>query len=176
MTELAYIGIGSNLGNRSAFLAAGLAELTAIAGVDLEAVSSVYETAPVGYLDQPSFLNAVFSARTALPPLELLRAMQRIESDHQRQRQIHWGPRTLDLDLLLYGPVQFETEELTLPHPHLAERLFVLAPLCEIAPDLRHPATGESLTASLQRLDGDQSIHRVGAYPLPGDPHFLQDS
>jgi len=176
MAELAYIGIGSNLGDRGAYLAAGLAGLTTVAGVDLEAVSSVYETAPVGYLDQPSFLNAVFAVRTALPPLELLHTMQGIESDHQRQRQIRWGPRTLDLDLLLYGSLQLETEELALPHPHLAERLFVLAPLCEIAPDLHHPATGEPFAASLKRLDGDQSIHRIGAYPLPDAPHPLQDS
>ena len=174
MAELTYIGIGSNLGDRSAFLAAGLAELGAVAGIDIEAVSSIYETAPVGYLDKPSFLNAVFAVRTTLSSLELLHIMQRIESNHQRQRKIHWGPRTLDLDLLLYGSLQLETEELTLPHPHLVERLFVLAPLCEIAPDLHHPATGEPFAASLESLDGDQSIHRVGAYPC--DPHPLQDS
>jgi 2-amino-4-hydroxy-6-hydroxymethyldihydropteridine diphosphokinase len=176
MPELAYIGIGSNLGDRNAFLTAGIAELAAVADIDIEAVSSVYETAPVGYLDQPSFLNAVFAIRTALPPLELLHTMQRIESDHQRQRQIHWGPRTLDLDLLLYRSLQLETEELTLPHPHLAERLFVLAPLCEIAPDLHHPETDEPFAASLKSLDGDQSIRRVGAYPLPDAPHPSQDS
>jgi len=176
MAELAYIGIGSNLEDRSAFLTAGLTELAAIPDIDIQTVSSVYETAPVGYLDQPSFLNAVFAVRTARPPLELLHAMQQIENSHDRQRQIHWGPRTLDLDLLLYGSLQFETKELILPHPHLAERLFVLAPLCEIAPHLHHPITGELFATSLKKLDGTQSIHRVGAYPFPGDPHPLQDS
>lgn len=167
MTELAYIGIGSNLGDRLAELASGLAELLAVPGVELDAVSSIYETDPVGYLDQPAFLNAVFSVRAALEPQDLLRAMQRIETDHHRQRCIHWGPRTLDLDLLLYGTIQLTSGDLLLPHPRLTERAFVLAPLGEIAPALRHPVTGKPFAASLRELGDYTKVRRTGPFPKP---------
>lgn len=166
MTDIAYIGIGSNLGDRRTYLTAGWDELHAIPGVELHAVSSLYETAPVGFTEQPAFLNAVFSARVDLPPRELLCAMQRIEIKHHRQRRIHWGPRTLDLDLLLHGNCRIDTEDLLLPHPHMTVRAFVLAPLCEIAPDLRHPVTGKLLADSLRELDDDQGVQRVGPFPL----------
>jgi len=166
MAEQAYIGIGSNLEDRRAYLQAGLTEVVAVPGVELEAVSSVYETAPLGPVDQPFFLNAVFSVRTTLSPAKLLGAMQAIENRHHRQRRIRWGPRTLDLDLLLYGQVQVETEDLVLPHPHMAERCFVLVPLCEIAPDLRHPRTGRPFAAGLRELDCARQARRVGPLSL----------
>jgi 2-amino-4-hydroxy-6-hydroxymethyldihydropteridine diphosphokinase len=167
MAELAYIGIGSNLGDRQAELVSGLAGLLAVPGVELDAVSSVYETDPVGYLDQPAFLNAVCSVRTALEPQDLLRAMQRLEADHHRQRRIPWGPRTLDLDLLLYGTIQLTTGDLLLPHPQMTERAFVLVPLGEIAPGLRHPVTGKPFAASLRDLGDHAAVRCMGPFPKP---------
>lgn len=166
-STLAYIGIGANLGDRRIYLTAGLAELLAVPGIELHAISSVYATAPIGYTDQPPFLNAVFSVHTSLLPRDLLRAMQRIENSHHRQRRIHWGPRTLDLDLLLYGTWRIDTGDLLLPHPQMTERAFVLAPLGEIAPDLRHPVTGKPFADSLRELDEDQGVRRIGPFPLP---------
>jgi len=161
------VGIGSNLGDRQTHLTDGLAGLLAVPRIELHAVSSVYATAPFGYTDQPAFLNAVFAVHTGLSPQDLLRAMQHIENSHHRQRRIHWGPRTLDLDLLLYGTCRIDTGDLLLPHPHMTARAFVLAPLCEIAPDLRHPVTGEPFTDSLRELGEDQGVQRIGPFPLP---------
>lgn len=175
MAELAYIGLGSNLGDRLAHLRRAVVELTAYPGVCLEAASSVYETAPQGYLDQPFFLNAVLSVRTCLAPFALLKVMGQIEARHGRQRPIHWGPRTLDLDLLLYGQEQIDTPELVLPHPRLTERAFVLAPLCELAPDLRHPLTGKLLSLYLGELEKVQPVQRLGSL-LPADlPRFSNE-
>jgi 2-amino-4-hydroxy-6-hydroxymethyldihydropteridine diphosphokinase len=169
MAEPAYIGIGSNLGDRQSYLEAGVAGVASLSGVKLEAVSSVYETAPVGMTDQPFFLNAVFAVRAVLSPLGLMRAMRRLEDRYQRQRQIHWGPRTLDLDLLLYGDLLIESRELVLPHPRMHERCFVLVPLCQIAPALRHPGTGRLFTTYLQELDCSRQTRCVGPlrYPQP---------
>ena len=167
MPELAYIGIGSNLGDRRAYLESGLEELTAVPGVEFESVSSAYETAPQGYTDQPSFLNAVFSVHTSLSAHELLLTMQEIENRRHRHRHRHWGPRTLDLDLLLYGDHRIETENLVLPHPRIAERCFVLAPLCEITPDLRHPCSGQLFAENLQAIAGTQQFYRVGSLKIP---------
>lgn len=139
MNDLAYIALGSNLGERLDYLQMGLDSLRSLPAIELVAASSIYETEPQGYTQQPTFLNAVCSVRSALSPLELLTAMQAIEKDHKRQRHIHWGPRTLDLDLLLYGKRQLDSDLLVLPHPYMTERDFVLAPLCQIAPQLRNP-------------------------------------
>ena len=117
--------MGSNLGDRQAYLQAGLEAIAALKGIRVAAVSSVYETAPVGYTDQPFFLNAVVAVETDIPAAELLASMQAIEARHERQRRVHWGPRTLDLDLLLYGDHLIDTDRLRVPHPHIAERGFV---------------------------------------------------
>ena len=161
MTEMAYIGLGSNLGDREAYLKAGLSELNSLPEVQIKTVSSVYETTPVGYTRQPFFLNAVAALETIIPARSLLLKMQDIEAHHQRQRIIHWGPRTLDLDLLLYGRQQIDSPELMLPHPHLTERCFVLAPLCEIAPTLRHPCTNRLLQSHYQSLDCARQLRRI---------------
>ncbi|MBI2504828.1 MAG: 2-amino-4-hydroxy-6-hydroxymethyldihydropteridine diphosphokinase [Candidatus Latescibacteria bacterium] len=163
MNEFAFVALGSNLGDRQAYLESGLAALAALAGVEVERTSSVYETAPVGYPDQPFFLNAAAALRTTLSPEELLQGLQEIEARHQRQRQIHWGPRTLDLDLLLHGQRTAATATLQLPHPRMLERCFVLAPLCEIAPDLCHPCTGRPLSAYCRELACQDQLHRAGA-------------
>ncbi len=163
MPERAFIGMGSNLGDRRAFLEAGLTALADLEGVMPIALSSLYETAPQGYLDQPMFLNAVLSVQTELPPPELLLAMQQIEDSHQRRRTIHWGPRTLDLDLLLYGSRRVNSPDLILPHPCITTRSFVLVPLCEIAPGLRHPCTGKSFRSYCDELEPAREICKAGA-------------
>ncbi len=166
MAELAFVALGSNLGDRHAYLESALATLAALDGVEVQGASSVYETAPVGYTDQPYFLNAAAALHTTLPPEDLLLGLQRIEAHHQRQRQIHWGPRTLDLDLLLHGQRTAATPILQLPHPRMLDRCFVLAPLCELAPDLRHPCTGRPLSAHYEELACQDQLRRVGALCL----------
>ena len=167
MPERAYIGIGSNLGDRRAYLDSGLAALSALVGAEPDALSSIYETAPQGYPDQPFFLNAVFSLQTGLKPRELLRAMHQVEDGHQRRRAIHWGPRTLDLDLLLYGGRRCDGPDLIVPHPRLTSRSFVLVPLCEIAPELRHPCSGRSFESYRDAIAPGQPLRKVGVLELP---------
>lgn len=167
MSESVYLGLGSNLGDRLAWLQTAVQRLDEIDGVHLEAASSVWETAPVGVVDQPWFLNAVVVVTTGLEPEALLAAMQRIEADCHRQRDRHWGPRTLDLDLLLFGQRRLDLPELTVPHPHLIERAFVLAPLCELAPDLVHPVSGRRLADHLTALEESQSLRCLGPLPSP---------
>ena len=169
MPERAYIAIGSNLGDRRAYLEAGLKEVAALPNTRLAEVSHAYETPPLGPIEQPDFLNAVFAIETSLAPESLLAALLAAEKKHQRQRRIHWGPRTLDLDLLLYSKRVIESADLTLPHPHMNERSFVLVPLCEIAPRLRHPVTGRPFAAYLAALNGREA-KAVGPLTLPAIP------
>ena len=131
---LVYIGMGSNLGFRRGHLADGLRGLRRLGSVT--AVSDVIQTAPVGPQDQPPYLNLVAEMGTELAPLTLLLAVKRIERRVGRKPSYRWGPRALDIDLLLYGDVRMETPALTLPHPRIAEREFVLTPLAQIAPHM----------------------------------------
>ena len=146
MPEGAYIGLGSNLGDRKGYIEAALRQLEAVPGISLIACSSAYETTPVGVLEQPDFLNAAASLETELTPEDLLQVLRAIEDEYGRQRHVHWGPRTLDLDLLIYGKRVIQGPELSVPHPYLLERCFVLRPLCEIAPLLKHPQSGRGLS------------------------------
>ena len=170
MPERAYIAIGSNLGDRRTYLEAGIKEVAALPGTRLAAISRAYETPPLGPVAQPDFLNAVFAVETSLAPVPLLAALLAIEKKHQRQRRIHWGPRTLDLDLLLYGEYLFKSATLTLPHPHMHERSFVLIPLCEIAPRLSHPGTGRPFSAYLAALADARDARAVGPLTFPTIP------
>ena len=149
----AYVGLGSNLGDREALIRAALAALAAEPGVGVAAVSALRETEPVGYLDQPRFLNGVAVLETALPPRELLELLLAVEAARGRVRAAvpAQGPRTVDLDLLLYDDLEVCEENLRIPHPRLQERAFVLEPLAEVAPGLEVPGLG-TVEALLARL------------------------
>ncbi len=147
-----YLGLGSNVGDRLANLRRAAARLHA--EVMLTQVSSVYETEPVGYARQPWFLNAVLEGDTELKPLELLRFALDIESALGRARSFPNAPRTLDIDILLYGERKIATPALTIPHPRLTERGFALCPLTEIAPHLEHPVTRETMESILAAATG----------------------
>jgi len=132
----AYLGLGSNLGDRLAHLQHAVDALSAVDGIDVVAVSRVYETAPVGGPAQDDFLNAVLAVDTSLEPAALLAAAQAAEQGEQRVRTVRWGPRTLDVDVLRYGDERVSTPDLEIPHPRMHERAFVLAPLHDVAPEL----------------------------------------
>ena len=166
MPERAYIAIGGNLGDRRAYLQAGIKAVAALPDTHLAAISRAYETRAVGPVAQPDFLNAVFAIETALAPAPLLAALLAAEKKHQRQRRIRWGPRTLDLDLLLYGERVVNRTALTLPHPRMHERRFVLVPLCEIAPRLSHPITGRPFAAYLAALPDDGAARAAASLAL----------
>jgi 2-amino-4-hydroxy-6-hydroxymethyldihydropteridine diphosphokinase len=154
--ELAAIALGSNLesrfGDRRANLLEAVERIRALGKV--RAVSSFYDTEPVGYLAQPRFLNAALLLMTELSPVELMRELLAVERAMGRERAgvITKGPRVVDLDLLLYGGVVMATEELELPHPAMQERRFVLEPLTEIAPEMVHPVLGVTVREMLERL------------------------
>ena len=135
-----FIGLGSNLEDPIQQVRDALAELSILPRSSLKAQSSLYRSDPVGPAGQPDYINAVAELVTDLEAHELLDQLQAIEQLHQRKRVQHWGPRTLDLDLLLYGEQQIETSRLTVPHPYMSQREFVLYPLAEIASDLQLPA------------------------------------
>lgn len=170
LNDLAYVGLGSNLGDRLAYLRAGLAGISALEHGCVVAVSSVYESDPVGLEDQPRFLNAALSLRTDATPVSLLRSLLHVEDGQGRERTQRWGPRTLDLDLLLYGGCVLQTDQLTLPHPRLMERCFALVPLNEIAPDLLHPVSHLSLRQATADLACADQVHRVASLQLPTTP------
>ncbi len=158
--HIAFIGLGSNLGDRKAYLARARRALSHYGR--LERCSSLYETEPVEVHDQPHFLNQVVALRTWLDPVALLRACLRIERTLGRERHIPKGPRTIDLDLLLYEDevlaIQTEDLQLILPHPRLHQRRFVLVPLCEICPDGQHPVLGKSFSQLLAELEDTAEV------------------
>jgi 2-amino-4-hydroxy-6-hydroxymethyldihydropteridine diphosphokinase len=163
--RVGYLGLGSNVGDREAHLRDAIEDLRRH-GVTVEAVSSIYETEPVGeILDQPDFLNAAVRIRTALEPEALLDLSKAIEAEHGRVfGGPRHGPRPIDIDLLLLGDLELSTERLTLPHPEVASRRFVLAPLLELDSDLRLP-DGTELRTALEGLGSGQRVERVGALP-----------
>lgn len=144
MKVVATIGLGANLDDPAEQVEHALAELDRLPATQLVARSRLYASAPVGYVDQPDFINAVAQVATALAPRVLLAALLEIEQQHGRQRSFRNAPRTLDLDLLLYGSAHFHEDGLTLPHPRMHERAFVLYPLLEIAPATHIPGRGRA--------------------------------
>lgn len=149
--RLAYIGLGSNLGDPLENLRRAVSRLESSDSIRSITCSSVYRSRPVGYLDQPDFLNAVVRVLTDLDPIDLLLLCRSIESALGRKRKERWGPRTMDLDILLFEGEEVLTEELTIPHPRMAERGFVLLPLLEVEPDARFP-DGSLIRESLEGL------------------------
>lgn len=137
-----YLGLGSNSGDRQGSLQAAIRALNALEGVSVIACSPTYETAPVGVLDQPPFLNLAAEIETVITPLELLNAAKIIEGQLGRKAGPRWGPREIDIDLILWGDTVVDTSTLTIPHAEFRKRAFVLQPLSDIAPDARDPLTG----------------------------------
>ncbi len=167
MTSTAWIGIGANVGDRLASIRAALAELDALRSTRVSRVSSVYDTAPWGVTDQARFLNAVAEIETALEPRALLDELMAIEARCGRVRHERWGPRTIDLDILLFDERVMESDALRLPHPRLAQRAFVLVPLAELAPDLVVPALGATVGGLLATLGDDAlDVRRAGDAPV----------
>jgi 2-amino-4-hydroxy-6-hydroxymethyldihydropteridine diphosphokinase len=160
-TRTGYLGLGSNVGDRESHLRAAV-EFLRERGVEVEAVSSAYETEPVGeVLDQPDFLNAAVRVRTDLEPEALLDLCKEIESERGRRLDApRHSPRPLDVDLLLLGDLELRTSRLTLPHPEVTSRRFVLAPLLELDPELTLP-DGSALTGALASLGGGQRVQRL---------------
>jgi len=153
----ALIGLGSNVGDRLQFLQRAVKQLGETIGVQVKDVSSVYETEPVGSAAQAWFLNAVVAADTSLNPVTLLQQTQAIERALGRETTYHWGPRTIDLDILLYGNTQVNTATLTIPHAELCQRAFVMIPLLELVPGLVLP-DGTEVSACLSRLMPPQQV------------------
>ena len=159
MPHIAFIGLGSNLQNPSGQLQRAFAELGSLPKTRLLASSSLYRSTPLGYLDQPEFVNAVAQIATALTPQTLLQALLEIERAHGRERTFRNAPRTLDLDVLLYDDLQMHEHGLTIPHPQMHLRAFVLQPLLEVAPNCLIPAIGSARQA-LQKCT-DQQLEKL---------------
>jgi 2-amino-4-hydroxy-6-hydroxymethyldihydropteridine diphosphokinase len=156
----AFVGLGSNLGEREALIRLALDDIARLPGTRLIRASSLYDTEPVGEVDQPNFLNAVAQTDTELTARQLLWNLLLIERRLGRVRTQRWGPRAIDLDLLLYGDLLVDEPDLQVPHPELTRRAFVLVPLVELDPLLVHPTTGETLLTHLSRLKTRPPVKR----------------
>jgi len=157
--KTAYLALGSNLGDRAANLSQARQRIAA-EGIQIVRESSIYETAPREILDQPWFLNQVIEVQTSLFPRQLLSRLKAIERALGRKRTVAKGPRMIDLDILLFGDFVISTADLEIPHPRMPERRFVLEPLAELAPDLRHPVTKQSTREMLKQVS-DQAVRRL---------------
>ena len=157
---IVYLSLGSNLGDRLANLHAAIDALP-LRGVLVRHVSSIFETEPVDFLEQPWFLNCVVEAETEIEPHALLQSLRAIESQLGSQKEFAKGPRKLDLDILLYGDETIATSDLQIPHPRMLQRRFVLTPLAEIAPNLRHPSWPATTSTLLAHLIDPSQVRRL---------------
>jgi 2-amino-4-hydroxy-6-hydroxymethyldihydropteridine diphosphokinase len=160
--HIVYIGLGSNMGDKIANLNKAIEELGKVAGNKVLAVSSLYKTEPVGGIEQDWFVNAVAEIETGLTPRELLNKLLYIEKNLGRVRDEKWGPRVIDLDILLYDDLVMDEEGLSIPHPYLYERGFVLVPLAEIAPKMIHPKLKKSMTELMEGIHDNYKIENIG--------------
>lgn len=172
MNNDVYLALGSNLGNREKNIAEAIRMISRMPLTRLKRVSNIYETEPVGYLDQGCFLNGAVMIETGLDALELLERLQYIELRLKRSREIRWGPRTIDIDILLYGELDIDSKDLTVPHPRMFERAFVLVPLKDVLTDGR--IRGTPIDELIKKCDtwGHSSTRstcsKVKGYPLKG--------
>jgi 2-amino-4-hydroxy-6-hydroxymethyldihydropteridine diphosphokinase len=164
---ISFVGVGSNLDDPAARCAEAICLLSQVGGIKVLRQSSLYRTEPVGFEKQGWFINAVVEVRTILNPHELLKALQNIEDTMGRVRGPKWGPRTIDLDILLYGQEVIEEDDLIIPHPDLQKRRFVLEPLSEIASYVIHPVFGVSIRGLTERLDDKSKVY---LYRASGEP------
>lgn len=158
MENTAFIALGSNIENRYDNIARAIKRLTGYSGVQLVNYSSIYETDPIGYEDQDLFLNMVIEIQTAFSPMELLELCLKIELELGRKREIKWGPRTIDLDILTFNQENIESEKLIVPHPRMLERAFVIIPLLEIYQDKKCSEINNLLEASLEELPNKEGV------------------
>lgn len=165
MGHIAYIGIGSNLGDKVGQCEKAIAEILKADQNKLLAKSSFFKTRPLGYTTQDWFVNAAIKIETELKPLQLLRALKGIECQLGREGTFRWGPRTIDLDILFFDERQIRTQELQIPHPLLQERQFVLIPLAEIDRDLIHPVLKKSIGELLDDMKEDQGVEKL-SFPV----------
>lgn len=151
----AYIAVGSNMGDSRGHIAKALGQLEKHKDIQVTKVSGLLETLPYGGVEQDNFVNGMFEIRTLLTPEELLRELHKIEASEGRERKIHWGPRTLDLDIIFYDDLIYSSEDLVIPHVDMENRYFVLKPLSELAPNFRHPITHKTVAQMLAELPVD---------------------
>ncbi len=158
--ETVYLSMGSNVGDRDKHCRFGLSKLAGIEGTRVTAKSRIYETEPVGFKDQGRFLNLVVKIETGLSPLALLKALKTAEAESGRDfDRMRFGPRTLDMDILLYGDLVLDRDYLTIPHPRMHERRFVLKPLCDLDPDVVHPVLKKTASRLLDELgENEQEV------------------
>ena len=161
MGHIAYIGIGSNLGDKIAHCEKAISEILNVDRHRLVARSSLFNTRPIGYTDQDWFLNGVIKIETDLEPIDLFRMLKAIEIRLGREETFRGGPRVIDLDLLLFDDQRIETEELQVPHPRFHERQFVLIPLAEIYPNLIHPILKKTVGELLEEIKEDQGVEKI---------------
>ena len=172
MAQTAYIALGSNLEQPALQLQKAVTDIDAATGITVQAVSRLYRSKPVGSIDQPDYCNAVVAISTTLAPLQLLDALQAIENAHGRVRTVRWGPRTLDLDILLYGEQTINSDRLTVPHYQMHVRNFVLLPLHDITPQLKLP-NGTLLQTLVDRLNCSGLSVISERYPWSAEPTIL---
>ncbi|MGM0847015.1 MAG: 2-amino-4-hydroxy-6-hydroxymethyldihydropteridine diphosphokinase [Bacillota bacterium] len=158
MKKTAYLSLGSNVGDREQYLQEAIKLLNDHHDIAVTRTSSIYETDPVGFTEQGEFLNLVLEIQTSLPPQTLLNQCLQVEKDLGREREFRWGPRIIDLDILLYNQENIETEELIVPHPRMHERAFVLVPLLELSQTIKHPEFNTPMKALLDEIPDKEGV------------------